>query len=155
MDEDLPVHQMYVRFLQHALERRESLTRKSSTDAVQKARARLLNVRVEDAEHDLAEKRGELIPLEIFRQEMAEMILQSRQQLLLLLSRIAAELENEPRHIIRAKLTRAVHQALTALSKGPDSSWNTASEDPVADPPAHVPTTVTAVDAASGSNGST
>jgi phage terminase Nu1 subunit (DNA packaging protein) len=137
----------FVRFLQSAVERRESLTGKSSTDAVRKARARLLNVRVEDVEHELAEKKGELVPVSLMRQPMGVMILQSRQQLLMLPARIAPSLEGESRNVIKAKLAHAIHGALAALAEhgagnlsGNGNGHEHAAADPAAPDAPSMPT---------------
>ena len=91
----------------------------SGGDEVRQQRARLLEARSEGAEIDLAERRGELIPLELFRSTMSGMILTARQQLLQLPARIAPSLEGENRNNIKLKLTVAIHGALSALSQGP------------------------------------
>lgn len=108
----------FVRFLQDALQRRESLIEKSSSDAVRRARARLLQTETERREIDLALRRGQLIPLSVFEETMGGMIRTARQRLLQLPGRIAPQLEGEPRALIKHKLTLAVHDALSALSRG-------------------------------------
>ena len=116
-----------VRHQAELIKRGESETSSKSADAVRRQRARLVEAHACDAEIDLAERRGELIPLELFRSTMSGMILTARQQLLQLPGRVAGELEGEPRHVIKHKLTLAVHAALTALSQGPPA-------DPVGEP---------------------
>ena len=123
----------YVRFLQRAVEHRESLTEKSSTDAVRTQRARLLDARASSEEISLAEKRGELVPLAAVEEMMSGMILQSRQQLLQLPSRVAPELEGLDRIAIKQRLTAAVYAALTALAAHANDS-PTPESHPGADP---------------------
>ncbi|MGH9531852.1 MAG: hypothetical protein ACRD2Q_05620 [Terriglobales bacterium] len=60
----------YVRYLQRAFERRKLLSDDGSSTDLRKQRARLLKASADVAEMDLAEKRGELIPVAVFRQEM-------------------------------------------------------------------------------------
>src|SRR4051794_14778177 len=68
----------YVRFLQRAVERRESLTRNSSTDNVRRERARLLEAQAEKVERENAQRRGQLIPIAVFTGQMASMITAAR-----------------------------------------------------------------------------
>ena len=96
------------------LQRHETETSSNSADQVRVQRAELLRIRSEDARHTLAAKRGALIPIETFRETMTAIIHTSRQQFLQLPARIAAELENENRAVIKAKLNEAIHGALTA-----------------------------------------
>ena len=107
-----------VRHQQHLIARRESETSVHSGDALRITRARLVEARTADAEISLAARRGELIPLSVYTENLGEMIRVCRQQLLQLPARIAPSLEGENRAVIRVKLTHAVHDALAALAEG-------------------------------------
>ncbi|HXE90479.1 MAG TPA: hypothetical protein VNK82_05885 [Terriglobales bacterium] len=106
----------YIRYMQSAFERREMFSDDGSSADVRRQRARMLKASADLAEMELAEKRGELVPVEAFKRVMGNMIAVVRSQLLGLPGRVAHQLEGEPRHVIRKRLTDQVHVALTALS---------------------------------------
>lgn len=107
-----------VKFQRDLISRHETESGSTSADLVRRQRARLLEVRTQQAEAELAAQQGTLIPLEVFSAQMSAMISIARQQLLQLPARIAPGLEGEPRHIIQHKLKLAIHAALTALAQG-------------------------------------
>ena len=106
----------YVRFLQRAVERRESLSGKSTTEDVRRERARLLQAQAEKIERQNAQRRGELVPIHVFTEMMAGMIATARAHFLNLPGRIAARLEGEPVHIIRGLIAEEVNSSLRALA---------------------------------------
>jgi phage terminase Nu1 subunit (DNA packaging protein) len=63
-----------VPFLRRAVERRQSLTRNSSTYNVRRERARLLEAQAEKVERENAQRRGQLIAIAVFTEQMAIMI---------------------------------------------------------------------------------
>jgi phage terminase Nu1 subunit (DNA packaging protein) len=67
-------------------------------------------------EMDLRERKGELIPIAVYRELMASKITTARQNLLNLPARIAHELVGLELPVLKAKLRGGVHAALTALA---------------------------------------
>ncbi len=100
----------YIRYLQRALERRELPTEDGASGDIRRQRARLLRANADSAEMELAQKRGELIPIEVFRVEMGSMITTLRANLLNLPGRVAPQLEGENRAVIKHKLRNEVFQ---------------------------------------------
>lgn len=68
----------YIVYLQNALERRELLGEDGKGSDLRKQRARLLKAQADDAEIELAKKRGELIPIALYKQEIANHISTAR-----------------------------------------------------------------------------
>ena len=107
----------YIRHLQAALERRDLLDDDGDGVTVRRERARLLKAQADDAEISLTQRRGELIPIDVYTNEMAYMISTARAHLLNLPQRIAPLVAGEAsvatvRHIIRDE----VYASLRALS---------------------------------------
>ncbi len=98
----------YSRHLQESVRRREF-----SRD---RERERLTKVKADLGELELAEKRGQLIPVSFYRELVTTLCMSIRQRFLILPSRIAPQLEGENRISIKAKLDQAVRGALTALA---------------------------------------
>jgi len=83
-------------------------------------RAHLIKVRRELAELDLAEKRGELVPIQVTVDEFSRACLELRAQLLLIPSKWAPQLANRSKREVERELRKAVDDALDALSQGRD-----------------------------------
>jgi len=98
----------YVRFLERAVEQRQSLTNRAANDAVKRERAHLLHAQVQKAERQDLIASGELVPIEVMRGRLSTMIVQARQNLLQLPARVAPQLEGEPRLVIKEKLRAEV-----------------------------------------------
>jgi phage terminase Nu1 subunit (DNA packaging protein) len=112
----VPCLEFYVRFLQAAVEQRQPLSGRAANDCVKRERARLLQAQVQKAERQNLISSGELVPIEVMRTRLSTVILQARQNLLMLPGRIAPQLEGEPRMVIKEKLRVEVHAALAALA---------------------------------------
>jgi len=107
---------MVCEVLADGVERRESLTRKSSTDAVRRERARLLEAQAVKAERENWAAAGELVPIAEYKRRSAAMITQTRQRLLQLPGRLAPQLEDQSGSMIRTKLLTEVRRVLTSFS---------------------------------------
>ena len=108
-----PVMAAYIRYMQTAFERRELLTDDGESADVRRQRARLLKAQADDAEIELSKKRGELLPLDVFEQEMGNMISTMRQNVLNLPGRLAPRLVGETsqgkiREVVRGEVYRAL-----------------------------------------------
>ena len=101
---------------------REVLRKKELAEGGNKSfveeRRRLTKARADLTELELAKQRGELIPIDFYRELTAAHCMTLRQNFLLLPSRIAHQLEGENRATIKEKLNQAVRGILTALSQG-------------------------------------
>jgi phage terminase Nu1 subunit (DNA packaging protein) len=98
----------YIRHLQAALERREIPQVDAVAAALRGERQLLTTAQADLAEAELGEKRGELIPLQLFEERMSLMITSARQRIVLP-SRIAPELEGLNRDEIKRKPQATVH----------------------------------------------
>jgi phage terminase Nu1 subunit (DNA packaging protein) len=112
----VPCLEWYVRFLQNAVEHRQTLTGRAANDAVKRERAHLLHAQVQKAERQNLIASGEVVPLDVMRSRLSTVILQARQNLLQLPTRIAPQLEGEPRLLIKEKLRAEIYAALAALA---------------------------------------
>ena len=110
----------YARHVQESMRRREFSRGKE--------RERLTKVKADLGELELAEKRGQLIPVSYYRELVTTLCTSIRQRFLILPSRIAPQLEGENRIEIRAKLDQAVRGALTALSVAETERGNELSQ---------------------------
>jgi transcriptional antiterminator len=79
-------------------------------------RERHIRVQRERMELRLAKERGQLIPLETYRQTLFQ-DMQTLRERLLQLSQIAPQLEGEPREAIARKLDLEIHKVLESLSR--------------------------------------
>ena len=108
----------YIRYLQAILERREIPQVDAVAAALRGERQRLTRAQADREELELQKARAEVIPIAVFEERMAAMITQARQRLLMLPSRVAGELEGEPRLEIKQRLTRALYAVLNSLAGG-------------------------------------
>lgn len=120
----------FIRFLQNKIQHREGDIDDNGgggggTYNVDREQARLIRTKADLAEIELAEKRGSVIPVDVFENTLSQMVTQARQQLLQLPGRAAPQLEGEPRAVIKSKLTEQIHSALTALSVSKITSGET------------------------------
>jgi phage terminase Nu1 subunit (DNA packaging protein) len=83
---------------------------------IDRERARDISAGADLKELKLKERRGELVPISVYQQRMAQKISTARQQLLNLPSRVAHELVGLELLPLKTKLREGVHAALTALS---------------------------------------
>jgi phage terminase Nu1 subunit (DNA packaging protein) len=91
---------------------------------------RLTKVKADREELELARSRGELIPLAVYEEQMAELIMSARMRLLALPARLAPDLEGQERAGIRVRLKREIHSALTSLASGPGATSGAAGPAP-------------------------
>jgi len=109
----------YIRYLQEALERRDPAHLDNITAALRTERQRLTKAQADLAESELAQRQRSLVPIAMCEEAMVSMIASARARLLALPGRVAGELENCDRQVIKTKLQKAVYETLLALSKGP------------------------------------
>ncbi len=107
-------YDLYRCVLWYALHVQESMRRREFSQ--NKEAQRLTKVKADLGELELAEKRGQLIPVSIYRELVTTLCTSIRQRFLILPSRIAPQLEGENRITIKAKLDQAVRGTLMALS---------------------------------------
>ena len=110
----------YSRHLQESVRRREF--------ARDRERERLTKVKADLGELELAEKRGQLIPVSYHREILTTLCMSIRQRFLILPPRIAPQLEGENRSTIKTKLDQAIRGALTALSVAETERGNDLSQ---------------------------
>ena len=106
----------YVRWLQNAVTQRQALTGRAANDVVKRERARLLTAQAQRAERLNLIASGEVVPLDVLRDRLSTIIVQTRQNLLQLPARVAPQLEGEPRAVIKERLRAEIHAALAALA---------------------------------------
>jgi phage terminase Nu1 subunit (DNA packaging protein) len=106
----------YIRYLQRAAERHETLTGRAANDVVKRERARLLQAQAARAERRNLIESGQVVPLDLMRARLSTAIVTARQNLLQLPGRVAPQLEGEPRLVIKEKLRAEVYAALAALA---------------------------------------
>jgi phage terminase Nu1 subunit (DNA packaging protein) len=109
----------YIRYLQTELEKRGKRVGDSEelTNTLPAEKLRLTKAQADDAELEVGRKRGELIPLELFRSEIEQIYMTLRQRLYSL-PRIAPQLEGETRGAIKAKLETSILDLLKSLASG-------------------------------------
>ena len=128
----VPCLEWYVRFLQRAIEQRQPLTGRAANDCVKRERARLLHAQVQKAERQNLIASGEVVPFEVMRARLSNMIVTARQNLLNLPARVAPQLEGELRLVIKEKLRAEIYAALAALAVNANGSH----PEPMDDEPA-------------------
>jgi phage terminase Nu1 subunit (DNA packaging protein) len=105
----------YVRYLQKALERRE-IPQDAIGASLRQERQRLVKAQADREELELGARRGELVPATVYEQEVGVIFTVLRQRLLTLPARLAPHLEGENRTVVKARLDKAIREALTALA---------------------------------------
>jgi hypothetical protein len=112
----VPCMTAYIKFLQHAVESRQSLTGRAANDGVRVARIALLEAQREKLVRQNLIASGEVVPLEVMRARLSTAIVTARAQLLNLPGRVAPQLEGETRLVIKEKLRAEIYAALAALA---------------------------------------
>jgi len=103
---------LYIRYLQEAIKHRGQPT----DDSVKAQRERLLKLQGDREEIALAKDRGELIPIEVYEEEMSRHIEAVRQRLLLLPANAAPHLEGEDRTTIKLRLETEVKKIMQMIA---------------------------------------
>lgn len=103
---------LYIRYLQDALKHRGQPT----DDSVKAQRERLLKAQADREEISLAKDRGELIPVEVYEEEMSRHIEAVRQRFLLLPANAAPHLEGEDRTTIKLRLEAEVRKIMSMIA---------------------------------------
>lgn len=110
----------YIAFLgrPEVSERRAAALGVAGSKKITSARADLVRAQAERAQLRLAKERGELIPLQVYEDEVGTAFRTVRDRLLRLPSQIASQLEMQPLAVVQTTLDKAIRAALAALSKG-------------------------------------
>jgi phage terminase Nu1 subunit (DNA packaging protein) len=107
----------YIRYLQREMERRELPVNDTVGMSIRRERQRLVKAQADREEFELAQKRSELIPADVYAAETAKITNRACEAFLTLTS-MAPKLEGLNRMAIKSKLDAAVREVLTTLSKG-------------------------------------
>jgi signal transduction protein with GAF and PtsI domain len=92
------------RFLQRAIEHRQSLTGRAANDGVRMGRIALLEAQREKLVRQNLIESSQVVLIEVLRARLSTAIVAARAQLLNLPGRIAPQLEGESRPVIKEKL---------------------------------------------------
>lgn len=103
---------LYIRYLQEALKHRGQPT----DDSVKAQRERLLKLQGDREEIALAKDRGELIPIEVYEEEMSRHIEAVRHRFLLLPANVSPHLEGEDGTTIKLRLETEVKKIMQMIA---------------------------------------
>lgn len=101
---------------------------------IQEERRRDLKASADLKELELKKALGQLLPLEVYGQEMSQHILQTKQRLLQLPQRVAPSCEMQSRAEVKRLLTEAIYEVLEAMSGNRDLPAITAGNQEGPDP---------------------
>jgi phage terminase Nu1 subunit (DNA packaging protein) len=105
----------YIRYLQKVIEKREA-PEDMAGNSLRRQRERLVAAQAEREELELAEKKGEVVPIAVFEEATAKQITSARQHWLTMPSNIAHLLEGETRDVIKQRLVAEVRKILSSMS---------------------------------------
>lgn len=104
-----------IRHLKSTLKSRETTTDPEVWLSLRQQRGRRLRAQAQVKELQLATARGQLISLSQWQHELCAKVLIVRQNLMSISRRIAAELEDEPPHMVEARLRQSLKQVVSSL----------------------------------------
>lgn len=108
----------YIRFLQHALERKSVPILDGGFVGEREERIRLLRADADLREIELAKERSQLVAISDVERVMTDLVLTTKARILAIPPRLAPELVGEmSRVMIQAKLERACKESLSYLAK--------------------------------------
>jgi phage terminase Nu1 subunit (DNA packaging protein) len=114
----------YIRYLQHALEKKSVPTSDGDFVGVREERARLLRADADLREIELAEKRSQLVAIKDVEFMLTDLVLTTKARIMALPPRLAPELVGESSIImIHAKIEKACKEALSYLAKPENHPW--------------------------------
>lgn len=108
--------QWYIRYLQKKLDDK-GLNIAPTENTLMAERQRLTKYQADMAKLEYQKALGELVPISLFQDAMAKVVMAARQQMLALPARVAPQLEGENRMVIKTKLQEEVRLALGSLSE--------------------------------------
>jgi phage terminase Nu1 subunit (DNA packaging protein) len=107
----------YIGRLRTSVKRKETETEDGSVLSLDKEQIRLTAAKADNEEMTAAERRNNLVPLEVYRAEQAKLVQVVKLKFLNIPSRLAPKLEALSRNEIKALLTAAVKETLTELAR--------------------------------------
>jgi phage terminase Nu1 subunit (DNA packaging protein) len=111
----------YIRYLQHALEKKSVPTSDGGFVGEREERVRLLRADADLREITLAEKRGQLVALPDIEAMLTDLVLTTKARIMAIPPRLAPELVGETSAVmIHAKIEKACKEALAYLAKAGD-----------------------------------
>jgi phage terminase Nu1 subunit (DNA packaging protein) len=141
----------YVRYLQKIIESKGLAVEDAVGASLRQERQRLIKAQADREELELGARRGELVPVAMYEQEVGVTFNVLRQRLLTLPAQLAPHLEGENRAVIKARLDKAIREALTALvnefANGTADHTGTAGLDSPGQGPSGAPAAGSASDA--------
>ena len=108
----------YVGRLRASAKKREAEGEDGSLLSLDKEQIRLTAAKADNEEMTAAERRGALLPLEVYEAEMAKMAQIVKLKFLNMPARLAPKLESLSRNEIKALMTAAVKDCLSELARG-------------------------------------
>jgi hypothetical protein len=108
----------YIRYLQHALEKKAVPTLDGGFAGEREERVRLLRADADLREMELAKERCQLVAIQDVEKEMTDLVLTTKARIMAIPPRLSPELVGETsRVMIQAKLEKACKEALAYLAK--------------------------------------
>lgn len=108
----------YVRYLQHALEKKSVPTLDGGFVGEREERVRLLRADADLREMELARERGLVVAIEDVEKEMSELVLSVKARVMAVAPRVAPEIIGETsRVMIQAKIEKSIKEALVQLER--------------------------------------
>jgi phage terminase Nu1 subunit (DNA packaging protein) len=115
----------YIRYLQHALEKKSVPTSDGGFVQEREERVRLLRADADLREIELAKQRGQLVALPDIEATLTDLVLTTKARIMAIPPRLAPELLGETsRTMIQAKLEKACKEALAYLAKSVNDGAN-------------------------------
>lgn len=108
----------YLGKLRPAVQRKATEGDDGKARNLQDERARLTAAQADTAEMDRDERRGNLIPIDLYEQKLASWAITTKQRVLSLAPRLAVKLEGMPRAKLRLALEDSLKGCLTDVATG-------------------------------------
>jgi phage terminase Nu1 subunit (DNA packaging protein) len=108
----------YIRYLQHALEKKSVPLLEGGYAGEREERVRLLRSHADLSEMELSKERGRLVAIRDVDKAMTDLVLTTKARIMAVASRLAPDLLGETsRVMVHAKIEKALKEALLNLSK--------------------------------------
>ena len=109
--------QWYIGRLRTSVKRKEAESEDGEILSLDKEQIRLIRAKADNEEMTAAERRGNLVPIEIYEMEQAKLVGTIKMQFLNLPARIAPKCDGLTRSEVKALMTAAIKTNLAALAK--------------------------------------
>jgi phage terminase Nu1 subunit (DNA packaging protein) len=109
----------YIRYLQKKVEARATESEAGAASSWRDEKKRLLHLQANNEELEYKRKLGEVVPVEMVRDQFVTFATTVHDRLIALPSKIAPRLEGESREVIRVKLHEFIKDTLNGLSAEP------------------------------------